>query len=71
MNQYKNDLCFAEILSFGMSLSLIWLISYEFLTGKRGDMCCKIVKEEYLTFARLDITKTRLFKYKENFTSKN
>ena len=37
-----------------MSFSLIWLISYEFLTGKRDDMCRKIVKEEYFTFVTLD-----------------
>ena len=37
-----------------MSFSLIWLISYDFLTGKGDDMCRKIVKEEYFTFVRLE-----------------
>ena len=32
-----------------MSFSLIWLISYEFLTGKGDDMCINIVKEEHFT----------------------
>ena len=37
-----------------MSFSLLWLVSYEFLTGK-GDMCSKIVKEKYFTFVRLEM----------------
>ena len=32
-----------------MFFSLIWLISYEFLTSKGDDICRKIVKEEYFT----------------------
>ena len=36
-----------------MALSPIWLISYEFLTGKGDNMRGKIVKEEYFTFVRL------------------
>ena len=39
LNQYKNDLYFTKILSSGKYFSLIWLISYEFLTGKGDDMC--------------------------------
>ena len=38
-----------------MSFSLIWMISYEFLTIKGDGMCRKIVKEEYFTFVRLEI----------------
>ena len=55
MNQHKNDLEFTNILSFGMSFSLIWLISYEFLTGKGDNICEKIVKEEYFIFVRLEM----------------
>ena len=33
-----------------MSFCLIWLISYEFPTGKGDDMCRKIVNEKYFTF---------------------
>ena len=36
-----------------MSISLIWLISYEFLISKGNDMFRKIVKE-YLAFVRLE-----------------
>ena len=38
-----------------MSIALIWLISYEFLTSKGDDMCSKIVKGEYFTFVRLEM----------------
>ena len=54
MNQHKKDLYFTKILSFGMSFSLIWLISYEFLTGKEVNMYRNIVKEAYFTLVRLD-----------------
>ena len=35
----------------GMSYSLIWLSSSEFVPGKGDDMCRKLAKEEYLTFS--------------------
>ena len=43
INQHKIYLCFTKIQSFGMSFSLIWMISYELLTGKGDDMCRKVV----------------------------
>ena len=38
-----------------MSVSLIWLISYEFLTGKRDDDFCRKIVKEYFTFVRLEM----------------
>ena len=48
--------CILEFIAtyeYNWYLSLIWLISYELLIGKKDDMCRKITKEECLTFVRL------------------
>ena len=40
-----------------MAFSLFWLIKYEFLPGKRGDICRKTDMKEYVTFVTLELEK--------------
>ena len=55
MNQHKNLFIFYKNPIFWNVLLSDLADQFVFLTGKRDDMCRKIVKQEYFTFVRLEM----------------